>query len=134
MHRRSDEMYEMFSYNLYPGPSAKKGVYGMLIDLGEHEQWVTAHCSTVQVVTPYANKVTIMHEGASGGGKSEMLEHIHREHDGRLLLGSNLVWGLTLLMEKRGILFCPEPVNCARLMMIRRYATGHYREVTPGCT
>ncbi|MBU1366790.1 MAG: DUF4914 family protein [Candidatus Omnitrophica bacterium] len=99
VHRRSDEMYEMFSYNLYPGPSAKKGVYGMLIDLGEHEQWVAAHCATVQVVTPYENTVTIMHEGASGGGKSEMLEHIHREHDGRLLLGSNLVNG-----EKRYII------------------------------
>ena len=51
------------------------------------EGWVTAHCSTVQVVTPYDNVVTIMHEGASGGGKSEMLELAHRESDGRLLLG-----------------------------------------------
>jgi hypothetical protein len=30
-----------------------------------------------------------MHEGASGGGKSEMLEHIHRQDDGRLLLGED---------------------------------------------
>lgn len=93
VHNRSETMYEIFSYNLYPGPSAKKGVYGVLIDLGEKEQWVTVHCSTVQVITPYDNKVTIMHEGASGGGKSEMLEHIHRERDGRLLLGHNLVTG-----------------------------------------
>ncbi|MBA3065424.1 DUF4914 family protein [bacterium] len=93
VHNRLKEMYEMFSYNLYPGPSAKKGVYGMLINLGEQENWVTAHCSAVQVVTPYDNKLTIMHEGASGGGKSEMLEHVHREHDGRLLLGSNLATG-----------------------------------------
>jgi hypothetical protein len=91
VHNRLDGMYEMFSYNLYPGPSAKKGVYGMLINLGEQENWVTAHCSTVQVVTPYDNKISIMHEGASGGGKSEMLESIHREQDGRLLLGHNLV-------------------------------------------
>lgn len=91
VHNRTAEVHELFSYNLYPGPSAKKGVYGVLINLGETERWVTAHCSTVQVVTPYDNIVTFMHEGASGGGKSEMLEHIHRERDGRLLLGRNLV-------------------------------------------
>ena len=50
--READDLHELFSYNLYPGPSAKKGVYGVLINLGEHEGWVTAHCSTVQVVTP----------------------------------------------------------------------------------
>ncbi|MDP3920391.1 MAG: DUF4914 family protein [Candidatus Omnitrophota bacterium] len=93
VHNRQKDMHELFSYNLYPGPSAKKGIYGMLLNLGEQEKWVTAHCSTVQVITPYENKVTIMHEGASGGGKSEMLEHIHRERDGRLLLGTNLVTG-----------------------------------------
>ncbi|MFV1991298.1 MAG: DUF4914 family protein, partial [Acidimicrobiales bacterium] len=32
-----------------------------------------------------------MHEGASGGGKSEMLQYPHRERDGRLVLGENLV-------------------------------------------
>ncbi len=81
VHSRLDEMYEMFSFNLYPGPSAKKGVYGMLIDLGEKEGWVANHCSCVQVITPYDNQMTISHEGASGGGKSEMLEYIHRESE-----------------------------------------------------
>ncbi len=90
VHNRLDGMHELFSYNLYPGPSAKKGIYGVLLNLGEREHWVTAHCSTVRVVTPYGNKLTIMHEGASGGGKSEMLEELHRERDGRLLLGRNL--------------------------------------------
>lgn len=93
VHNRSEELHEVFSYNLYPGPSAKKGVYGSLLNLGEREGWVTAHCSTAQVVTPYDNIVTIMHEGASGGGKSEMLELPHREGDGRLLLGQNLLSG-----------------------------------------
>jgi len=93
VHNRTASLYEMFSYNLYPGPSAKKGVYGMLIDLGVKEHWVATHCATVQVVTPYDNKVTIMHEGASGGGKSEMLEQIHRERDGRVLLGRNVLTG-----------------------------------------
>ncbi len=91
VHNRRDELHELYSYNLYPGPSAKKGVYGMLLTLGEKQDWTTAHCSTVQVVTPYDNTVTIMHEGASGGGKSEMLEQMHRQSDGRLLMGRNVV-------------------------------------------
>ncbi|MGK7397953.1 MAG: DUF4914 family protein [Candidatus Cyclobacteriaceae bacterium M3_2C_046] len=98
VHNRMPGQYEMFSYNLYPGPSAKKGVYGMLIGQGESEGWVTAHCSTVRVVTPYDNVVTMMHEGASGGGKSEMLQQPHRQPDGRLLLGDNVISG-----EKRYI-------------------------------
>ena len=101
--RRFDEgfnLHELYSYNLYPGPSAKKGVYGMLLTAGERgeDKWTTAHCSTVQVVTPYDNVTTIMHEGASGGGKSEMLEQMHREADGRLRKGTNLVSGETRYM------------------------------------
>jgi len=86
-------VHEIFSYNLYPGPSAKKGVYGALINQGEREDWVTAHCSAVEVVTPYDNILYLMHEGASGGGKSEMLQQPYRLPDGRLLLGENLVTG-----------------------------------------
>jgi hypothetical protein len=93
VHNRQPSNYEMFSYNLYPGPSAKKGVYGMLIDKGEKERWPTLHCSTVQVVTPYDNKLTITHEGASGGGKSEMLQDMHRERTGKILLGHNIKTG-----------------------------------------
>lgn len=91
VHDRSDNMHELFSYNLYPGPSAKKGIYGVLLNIGESQGWTTAHCSTVRVHTPYDNSVVFMHEGASGGGKSEMLEHVHRETDGRLLLGRNTI-------------------------------------------
>lgn len=93
VHNRCDNLHELFSYNLYPGPSAKKGIYGMLLNLGEEENWNTIHCSTVQVVTPYHNKLVISHEGASGGGKSEMLEQMHRQPDGSLRLGRNLVTG-----------------------------------------
>ena len=93
VHNRRDQLHELFSYNLYPGPSAKKGIYGMLLNLGEEENWTTIHCSTVQVVTPYHNKLVISHEGASGGGKSEMLEQVHRQPDGSLLIGRNLVTG-----------------------------------------
>lgn len=98
VHERS-RVHEIFSYNLYPGPSAKKGVYGALIELGEQQGWVTAHCSTVRVITPYDNTVTFMHEGASGGGKSEMLQQPHRLPDGRLLMGRNAVTGEKRYLE-----------------------------------
>jgi len=93
VHNRTGDVHEVFALNLYPGPSAKKGIYGILLDLGGQEGWVTAHASVVRVVTPYDNTLTIMHEGASGGGKSEMLEYPHREPNGRILLGENLVTG-----------------------------------------
>lgn len=95
VHARTASCHELFSYNLYPGPSAKKGIYGVLLNLGEDEKWITMHGSTVQVVTPYGNKVVLSHEGASGGGKSEMLEQPHRESDGTLLLGRNTLTGET---------------------------------------
>ncbi len=91
VHNRKDDLYEIFSYNLYPGPSAKKGVYGALLSVGIEEGWSTLHGSCVQVVTPYENTISILHEGASGGGKSELLEYAHRQPDGRLLLGQNLI-------------------------------------------
>lgn len=98
VHNRKENMHELFSYNLYPGPSAKKGIYGVLLTIGEKEEWITMHCSAAQIVTPYDNRVGISHEGASGGGKSEMLELPHRQQDGSLLLGRNV-----LTNEKRTI-------------------------------
>ena len=44
--RRFDEnthLHEFFSYNLYPGPSAKKGVYGMLLTAGEKDENAMDH-------------------------------------------------------------------------------------------
>lgn len=104
VHNRTEDRHEIFSYNLYPGPSAKKGLYGALLTKGEKEGWITAHCSTVQVVSPYDNVTTFMHEGASGGGKSEMLQHLIRESNGQIMIGENTITG-----EKRLInlsLFC----------------------------
>lgn len=104
VHKRSKQYHEMFAFNLYPGPSAKKGLYGVLLTQGEEENWVTTHCSTVQAISPYDNITTYMHEGASGGGKSEMLQHIVREPEGQVLIGENLIDG-----EKRMIaipMFC----------------------------
>lgn len=91
VHNRTSERHEIFSYNLYPGPSAKKGLYGALLTKGEREGWITAHCSTVQAISPYDNTTTFMHEGASGGGKSEMLQHIIREPNGQVMIGKNMV-------------------------------------------
>ncbi len=104
IHNRLDGLHEMYSYNLYPGPSAKKGLYGVLISKGEKEGWVAAHCSTVQAISPYDNTTVFMHEGASGGGKSEMLQHIIREPNGEVVIGKNIVTD-----EQRNInipLFC----------------------------
>lgn len=93
VHNRTESVHEVYSYNLYPGPSAKKGLYAVLLDKGEKENWITAHCSAVQVSSPYDNITTFMHEGASGGGKSEMLGHIVREPEGQVLIGQNLQTG-----------------------------------------
>lgn len=93
VHNRTENIHELYSYNLYPGPSAKKGLYGVLLAQGEKEGWVTAHCSAVQSISPYDNVTTFMHEGASGGGKSELHQHIVRETDGRVLLGENTATG-----------------------------------------
>ena len=89
VHYRTESTHDIYSYNLYPGPSAKKGIYGVLLTIGEKEGWLTTHASSVRTTTPYGKKTTIMHEGASGGGKSEMLEHIHRESDGTMIFGVN---------------------------------------------
>ena len=104
VHNRTEDLHELFSFNLYPGPSAKKGLYSVLLDKGEKESWITNHCSTVQAISPYDNVTIFMHEGASGGGKSEMHQHILREPDGQILIGENLITG-----EKRRItipMFC----------------------------
>lgn len=91
VHNRTESVHELYSYNLYPGPSAKKGLYGVLLSQGEKENWLTAHCSAVQSISPYDNITVFMHEGASGGGKSELHQHILREPDGRVLLGRNSI-------------------------------------------
>ena len=86
VHNQQNSVHEVFSYNLYPGPSAKKGVYGVLLALGLKEDFVTVHASTVNITTPYDNDISILHEGASGSGKSEMLEYAHREEEKYLAL------------------------------------------------
>lgn len=93
VHNRSKYLHEVFSYNLYPGPSAKKGVFSVLLDVGENEGWITNHASAALLQTPYENELVFMHEGASGGGKSEMLEEIRREDDNRVLLATHTLTG-----------------------------------------
>ena len=93
VHNRLEDRHEIFAYNLYPGPSAKKGIYSVLLDIGERENWITTHASCARVITPYENEMVMMHEGASGGGKSELLQDVHRALDGRVLLGTNTLTG-----------------------------------------
>lgn len=95
VHNRLEQLHEIFAYNLYPGPSAKKGMYAVLLDKGEKEGWVTTHCSSVQAISPYDNTTAFMHEGASGGGKSEMMQHLARELNGQVMIGKNVVTGET---------------------------------------
>jgi len=122
VHARFGTHQEIYAYNLYPGPSAKKGVYSMLLDIGEREGWTTNHCAAVGVVTPYDNQLVIMHEGASGGGKSEMTEHIHRMEDGRLSLGTNVVTG-----EERTLVL-PEACHLNPMADDMACAHPHYNE------
>lgn len=91
VHNRSTDLHEIYAYNLYPGPSAKKGIYSVLLDIGEQEGWITAHASAAKIITPYENEMVMMHEGASGGGKSELLIDVQRESDGRVLLATNTI-------------------------------------------
>ena len=93
VHNRRSDRHDIFAYNLYPGPSAKKGIYSVLLDIGEQEGWVTAHASAARIITPYENEMVMMHEGASGGGKSELLQDVHRVANGRVLLGTNTATG-----------------------------------------
>lgn len=99
VHNRTGDLHEIFSYNLYPGPSAKKGVYGALLTIGEREDWITLHASTVRAVNNSNGTRVLMHEGASGAGKSEMLEQPHRNVDGDLVVGDNLVTGQKLVIR-----------------------------------
>jgi hypothetical protein len=116
VHNRLDKVYEIFSYNLYPGPSAKKGIYGVLLNIGEKEGWITTHCSAVESISAYDNITRFMHEGASGGGKSEMLQHIVREVTGEVLIGVNSFTG-----EKRSITipqFCKTNPICDDMALV----------------
>ncbi|MCL2006005.1 MAG: DUF4914 family protein [Planctomycetaceae bacterium] len=130
VHNRMEGIHEIFSYNLYPGPSAKKGVYGVLLNIdGDDEQSLpTLHGATVQVVTPYDNVTTIMHEGASGSGKSEMLEYAHLQADGRIRLGKNVLTG-----EERTLAFSQmcalQPVTDDMAMSLNDSTAGGYLTV-----
>jgi hypothetical protein len=99
VHNRRKGLHELFCYNVYPGPSAKKGVYSVLLNIGEEEGWTTVHASAVKVITPYENVITILHEGASGGGKSEMTEKLHKEEDGLIMLGRNTITNEKVYLE-----------------------------------
>ena len=76
VHNRRQNMHEVFALNLYPGPSAKKGIYGMLLNIGEQEGWITAHASVVKVITPYDNEIVIKTFNHRTGEWLENLERV----------------------------------------------------------
>ncbi len=124
VHNRLDDIHEVYSYNLYPGPSAKKGLYAVLLDKGEKEGWVTTHCSTVSAISPYDNSTNFMHEGASGGGKSEMLQMIPREANGQVKIGHNIITGEERLINIP--LFCTtRPVTDDMALCHTSYQKGN---------
>ena len=57
-----------------------------------------------------------MHEGASGGGKSEMLQDIAREPDGEVLLSTNTVTGEKTYLHISS--------TCKIEPVLRRYGVG----------
>ena len=99
VHVRSESCHEIFAYNLYPGPSAKKGVFSFLLDLGEREGFLVNHASCAVVENRRGDKMTILHEGASGGGKSEMLEGLKAEAEQGLLLAKNIANGREICLR-----------------------------------
>ena len=83
------------------------------ISANRQEGWVCCHASAAKVETPYESETVFMHEGASGGGKSEMLEDPHREDDGRILIGAHRA-------QRRAVLYDTER-NVENLPHCRRY-------------
>lgn len=98
-HYRSPNRHEIFSYHLHPEAGAKKGAFGLLLEKGERQGWLTLHGSTVRVITPYENMMTIMHEGASGSGKSEMIEQLRCDIDGKVIVGENSITGEEVILH-----------------------------------
>lgn len=103
VHCRGESVHEVFAYNLYPGPSAKKGVFAVLIDEGERAGRVCCHASVARLTPPGGGAgAVIMHEGASGGGKSEMTEPIPPTAGGIIAEARSTVTGERLSLALAG--------------------------------
>lgn len=96
VHCRSKELHEVFAYNLYPGPSAKKGVFSLLLDVAPQGGRHCCHASAVLAERKEGGRklrAVFMHEGASGGGKSELLQALPSGAEGKMLLAQSFVTG-----------------------------------------
>jgi hypothetical protein len=93
-----------FPITFIPDQAQKKEFMGFCFQLVRTEGWAAPHCSAVQSISPYDNVTTFMHEGASGGGKSEMLQMIVREPEGHVLIGENLITGEKRTMHHTTVL------------------------------
>jgi hypothetical protein len=103
-----DGLHELFSYNLYPGPSAKKGVYGVLLNIGEAQRLDHRALLDRPVTTPYDNDVVIHARGRVGRRQERDARAHPPRGDGRLLLGENtLTASVACLTLPRGCEFSP---------------------------
>lgn len=80
-HDRSRGLHEIFANGLYPGPSCKKGIYGVLLERAEQaiknfnkKIWTIPHAACA-AVKGHSNKLYFFaHMGPSGAGKTEITE------------------------------------------------------------
>lgn len=97
VHSRGEALHEVFAYNLYPGPSAKKGVFSLLLDEAERGNGrICCHAAAVSCRDESGTGTVIMHEGASGGGKSEMTAPASLSPGGVLTLARSTLTGETV--------------------------------------
>ena len=83
-------VYEMLATCLYPGPSGKKGVYAMGLEIARRHDGVILHASAVRLLRPDGSHISVLHEGASGGGKSEWILTPDISDDGMALVSRHV--------------------------------------------
>lgn len=78
IHDRSRGIHEIYADSLYPGPSCKKGIFGVFLELAEidfaagKEPWSIAHAAIAVLEQGRSDKkMFFAHMGPSGSGKSE---------------------------------------------------------------
>ena len=76
VHNRSAELHEVWAYNLYPGPSATKGVFSLLLDIGEHEGWVCCPTSGKLRILDAENGWFLRMDGMNAYGNNPLYERI----------------------------------------------------------
>ncbi|MDD2941971.1 MAG: DUF4914 family protein [bacterium] len=83
--------YSMFAFNLYPGPGFKKGIFGYLLHYAEKHGFEILHAAATRVKDHSSGSETVfVHQGPSGGGKSESTMKPITGPDDRLVYGRSM--------------------------------------------